>query len=70
MHDIRFIRDNPDAFDAALGRRGIDPLATTILDIDARRRALQGQLQDLQSRRNVASKEIGALKGRGEDADD
>ena len=69
MHDIRFIRDNPDAFDAALGRRGIDPLATTILDIDARRRALQGQLQDLQSRRNVASKEIGALKGRGEDAD-
>ena len=69
MHDIRFIRDNPDAFDTALGRRGIDPLAASILDIDARRRALQGQLQDLQSRRNVASKEIGALKGRGEDAD-
>ena len=34
MHDIRFIRENPDAFDAALGRRGIDPLAATILDID------------------------------------
>ena len=70
MHDIRFIRENPDAFDAALGRRGIDPLAATILDIDTRRRAVQGQLQDLQSRRNVASKEIGARKGRGEDADD
>ena len=70
MHDIRFIRENPDAFDAALGRRGIDPLAATILDIDARRRAVQGQLQDLQSRRNVASKEIGARKGRGEDADE
>ena len=69
MHDIRFIRDNPDAFDTALGRRGIDPLAASILDIDARRRALQGQIQDLQSRRNVASKEIGALKGRSEDAD-
>lgn len=70
MHDIRFIRENPDAFDAALGRRGIDPLAATILDIDTRRRAVQGQLQDLQSRRNVASKEIGARKGRGEDADE
>ena len=70
MHDIRFIRGNPDAFDAALGRRGIDPLAATILDIDTRRRAVQGQLQDLQSRRNVASKEIGARKGRGEDADE
>ena len=70
MHDIRFIRENPDAFDAALGRRGIDRLAATILDIDTRRRAVQGQLQDLQSRRNVASKEIGARKGRGEDADD
>lgn len=70
MHDIRFIRENPDAFDAALGRRGLDPLAAEILDIDARRRALQGQLQDLQSRRNVASKEIGARKGRGEDAND
>ena len=70
MHDIRFIRENPDAFDAALGRRGIDPLAATILDIDTRRRAVQGHLQDLQSRRNVASKEIGARKGRGEDADD
>ena len=70
MHNIRFIRENPDAFDAALGRRGIDPLAATILDIDTRRRAVQGQLQDLQSRRNVASKEIGARKGRGEDADE
>ena len=70
MHDIRFIRDNPDAFDVALGRRGIAPLAAEILDIDARRRALQGQLQELQSRRNVASKEIGARKARGEDADD
>ena len=41
MHDIRFIRDNPDQFDAALGRRGLDPVAGTILEIDGKRRGLQ-----------------------------
>ena len=70
MHDIRFIRDNPDDFDAALARRGMAPLAGVILDIDTRRRALQADIQDLQSRRNQASKEIGMRKGKGEDADD
>jgi len=70
MHDIRFIRDHPEDFDAALARRGIDPLASAILEIDSRRRALQGEIQELQSRRNQASKEIGMRKGRGEDADD
>ena len=70
MHDIRFIREHPDDFDAALARRGLDPLATMILDIDSRRRALQGEVQDLQSRRNQASKEIGMRKGRGEGADE
>ena len=70
MHDIRFIRDNPDDFDAALARRGVAPLASVILDIDSRRRALQADIQDLQSRRNQASKDIGMRKGKGEDADD
>lgn len=70
MHDIRFIRDNPDAFDVAMSRRGISSSAAEILDMDSRRRALQSQLQELQSRRNVASKEIGARKGKGQDADD
>ena len=70
MHDIRFIRDNPDNFDAALARRRLDPLASVILDIDSRRRTLQVEIQDLQSRRNQASKEIGMRKGKGEDADD
>ncbi len=70
MHDIRFIRDNPDDFDAALARRGIDPLASLVLDIDSRRRALLVEIQELQSRRNQASKEIGMRKGKGEDADD
>ena len=70
MHDIRFIREHPEAFDAAMARRGLDPMASDILEMDSRRRALQGQIQDMQSRRNVASKEIGMRKGKGEDADD
>ena len=70
MHDIRFIRENPDAFDAAMARRGLGPQSGSILETDAKRRALQGQIQDMQSRRNVASKEIGMRKGKGEDADD
>ena len=69
MHDIRFIRDNPDQFDAALDRRGLDPVASTILEIDGKRRGLQARLQEMQSRRNQASKEIGARKSKGEDAD-
>ena len=70
MHDIRFIREHPEAFDAAMVRRGMAPLASGILEMDARRRTLQGQIQEMQSRRNVASKEIGMRKGKGEDADD
>lgn len=70
MHDIRFIREHPEAFDAAMARRGLEPMASDILEMDSRRRALQGQIQDMQSRRNVASKEIGMRKGKGEDADD
>ena len=69
MHDIRFIRDNPDQFDAALERRGLDPVAGTSLEIDGKRRGLQARLQEMQSRRNQASKEIGARKSKGEDAD-
>lgn len=70
MHDIRFIRDHPDAFDAALARRGLPAMSGDILALDQQRRGLQGKIQDLQSRRNVASKEIGMRKGRGEDADE
>ena len=69
MHDIRFIRDNPEQFDAALARRGLDPVAGAILEIDSKRRGLQVRLQEMQSRRNQASKEIGALKSQGGDAD-
>ena len=69
MHDIRFIRKNPDAFDAALKRRKLAPMAVAILKTDNDRRALQAQIQEMQSRRNQASKEIGALKAKGSNAD-
>ena len=69
MHDIRFIRENPIAFDAALRRRKLAPIAGEILKTDSDRRALQAQIQEMQSRRNQASKEIGALKAKGGDAE-
>ena len=59
MHDIRSIRDNPEAFDHGLARRGLKPQAGEILRIDARRREEVQKLQDAQARRNAASKEIG-----------
>jgi len=69
MLDIRWIRDNPDTFDAALKKRGIEPLAARMTELDARRRAAQTELQEAQTRRNEASKQIGAAKASGGDAD-
>ena len=66
MHDIKFIRDNAQAFDAALARRGIAPLSAEILALDAERRAVATKMQEAQSRRNDASKAIGAAMGRGD----
>ena len=59
MHDIRFIRENPAAFDAALARRGLAPLSADILATDEKNRAVKTQLQQDQARRNDASKAIG-----------
>ncbi|QJR03235.1 serine--tRNA ligase [Sphingobium yanoikuyae] len=59
MHDIRFIRENPAAFDAALARRGLAPLSADILALDEKSRALKTELQQGQARRNEASKAIG-----------
>ncbi|WP_207478544.1 serine--tRNA ligase [Arenibaculum pallidiluteum] len=67
MHDLRQIRENPGVFDKGLERRGMSPLSAGILDIDARRRAAQTELQTLQARRNDASKEIGAAKKQGDE---
>jgi seryl-tRNA synthetase len=68
MHDLRAIRENPDAFDEALSARGAEPVAGKILDIDERRRALTTRLQEGQARRNEASKAIGAAMGKGDSA--
>ena len=69
MHDIRWIRDNPDAFDTALARRGADPQAASLTALDSERRAITTELQQAQTRRNEASKLIGQAKSKGEDAD-
>ncbi len=66
MHDIRLIRDDPHAFDAALTRRGFAALAAEILALDEARRAAATKAQELLARRNEASKAIGAAMGRGE----
>ena len=68
MFDVKFIRERPDEFDRGLTRRGLTPMAAQVLDLDARRRKVQTHLQDLQTKRNEASKAIGEAKRRGEDA--
>ena len=68
MLDLKWIRDNPEALDAALARRGAPPMATTVVDIDQRHRAVITELQALQSRRNEVSKQIGGVKAKGGDA--
>lgn len=62
MHDIKWIRDNAEAFDAALKRRGLGALAAALIALDDERRVILTALQDAQSRRNAASKEIGKAK--------
>lgn len=64
MHDIKFIRENPDAFDAGLARRGMEAVAGAILNLDTARRAVATAMQEAQSQRNDASKAIGAAMGR------
>ncbi|MFU7528784.1 serine--tRNA ligase [Qipengyuania sp. ASV99] len=66
MHDIRLIRDDPDGFDKGLARRGADPVAKGIAALDEERRALATRLQEAQSRRNEASKAIGAAMAKGD----
>jgi seryl-tRNA synthetase len=68
MHDIRLIRDNPEAFDAGLARRGLSPMAADLLALDETRRAVITELQAGQTRRNEASKAIGAAKAAKDEA--
>ncbi len=68
MHDIRLIRDEPQAFDAALARRGHAPMAAALIALDERRRAIATELQTGQNRRNEASKAVGQAKASGDEA--
>jgi seryl-tRNA synthetase len=64
MHDIRAIRENPEAFDEGLRRRGLSPRAESLIALDEKRRAAIAALQRAQERRNAASKQIGAAMAR------
>ncbi|MBB4859912.1 seryl-tRNA synthetase [Novosphingobium chloroacetimidivorans] len=66
MHDIRLIRDDPAAFDAALARRGVEAVSARILALDEYRRGVATRLQEAQNRRNEASKSIGTAMGKGD----
>ena len=65
MHDIRLIRENPEAFDAALARRGLGAIAGLIVALDARKREQQTTVQEGLARRNQLSREFGSLKQKG-----
>jgi len=68
MHDLKYIRENPQDFDAALIRRGAAPVAASILALDENRRAILTEMQNAQARRNEASKAIGVAMGKGDTA--
>jgi seryl-tRNA synthetase len=67
MFDVKWIRDNPDAFDRGLARRGLSARAAGIVELDEKWRAAETTAQEIQARRNRVSKEIGGAKARGED---
>ena len=69
MHDINAIRNDPDAFDAGLATRGVAPQAAALVAKDDERRAAIQTAQDLQTKRNDASKKIGKAKGQGDEAE-
>ncbi|MFN3575615.1 MAG: serine--tRNA ligase [Tabrizicola sp.] len=69
MHDIRFLRENPDAFDRALSRRGLAPMAADLLAIDEARRAKILAAETAAAAQNAASKEVGAARARGDEAE-
>ncbi|MFZ2468581.1 MAG: serine--tRNA ligase [Parvibaculum sedimenti] len=68
MHDIKIIRDDPQAFDAGLAKRGLPPQSARLIEIDERRRKTIAALQEMQQQRNDASKQIGAAKAKKDEA--
>jgi seryl-tRNA synthetase len=69
MHDIRAIRENPTAFDAAMARRGVEGASAPILELDEARRAKILAAETAQAEQNKASKEVGAAKAKGDEAE-
>jgi seryl-tRNA synthetase len=69
MHDIRFIRENPAAFDAGLKKRNLAPLSAELLEVDRRRRAAISESEAAQAKRKALSRQIGIAKGKGEPAE-
>ncbi|MBS9718568.1 serine--tRNA ligase [Pseudohalocynthiibacter aestuariivivens] len=69
MHDIRAIRENPAAFDAAMARRGLSGVSAEVLAIDEARRAKIQAAEEAKAESNAAAKEVGAAKARGDDAE-
>lgn len=69
MHDIKWIRQNPEAFDAALARRNVAPQSAKILELDEAKRASQAELEGLLAKRNQLAKQIGQAKAQKQDAD-
>ncbi|MGE5270105.1 MAG: serine--tRNA ligase [Thiohalocapsa sp.] len=70
MHDLRWIRENPEEFDRGLARRYLPPRAAEVLALDKEWRALETEAQEAQAARNRLSREVGAAKKRGEPADE
>ena len=66
MHDIKAIRDNPQAFDAGLARRGLAALSPSLIEIDQQKRAVQNSLQEMLNKRNGLSKDVGEAMKKGE----
>ncbi|HID66761.1 MAG TPA: serine--tRNA ligase, partial [Roseibacterium sp.] len=67
MHDIRAIRQDPDAFDKALARRGDEPVSNALLNLDSVRRGKIQAAELAQAAQKAASKEVGAAKARGDE---
>lgn len=65
MHDLKWIRENPEAFDRSLTHRGLEPSSAAVLALDARRRGAQTAFQELQAKRNDLSRQVGEAKRKG-----
>jgi len=68
MFDPKWIRDNPEAFDAGRARRGLPALAAHVIELDGKRRSTQTAWQEMQAKRNELSKQVGQIKSKGGDA--